>query len=69
MVANLELAGDSFGFDSPTPLFQTPYDTGSSYDVFPVGDIGHQFLFTDSQQPPDAPIAVILNWQRLLADN
>ncbi len=46
-------------------LFQSPYDTGTSYDVFPKGTFD-RFLFTDTRLAPGAPIAVVLNWQRLL---
>ncbi len=60
---------DRLQFDSPKPMFQTPYDTGSSYDVSPARlDGTHQYYFTDTQKAPDAPISVILNWQRRLPD-
>jgi Tol biopolymer transport system component len=61
-------AEQTFEYGRPEPQFQTPYDTARQYDLLPPSDVrGARLVFMDSRQPPDTPITVILNWQRLLA--
>jgi Tol biopolymer transport system component len=59
----------TFEFQRPVSLFQTPWDTAIYYDVFPPADVMQNFVFMDTRQAPDTPISVILNWQELLAED
>jgi len=59
----------SFEFERPITLFQTPWDTGINYAVYPPGDLNKLFVFMDWRQSPDTPISVILNWQQLLVED
>ena len=63
---DVDTAGDTFVFSTPRALFQTPYDTGRNYAVTPKIDGLSQFLFMDSDEQPDAPAALLLNWPSLL---
>ena len=74
MKVRVSAASETFEAGRPEPLFQTPFDTGMQYDVFPTQEhvdtngTDVPFLFMDNRQPPETPISVILNWQRLLDD-
>ncbi|MHC5003050.1 MAG: TolB family protein, partial [Planctomycetota bacterium] len=66
---DVDTEADPFSFGSPRELFPTPWDTGRRYDVTPDDKQGRaHFMFLDSVEASDAPIAVILNWQRLLGE-
>jgi serine/threonine protein kinase len=60
----------SFELERPITLFQTPWETGIYYAVYPRRDTGNDtFVFMDNRQSSYTPISVILNWQQLLAED
>ena len=69
MAVPVNATEQAFEFQRPISLFQTPYETGIYYAVFPPDDRGETFVFMDTSQAPDTPISVILNWQQLLAED
>jgi Tol biopolymer transport system component len=70
MEIEVEATADAFEFTSARSVFQTPWEIGSSYGVFPdESELRTKFVFNDRRQALDAPISVILNWQRLLEDD
>ncbi len=69
MAVPVNATEQSFEFERPVPLFQTSWDTGIYFDVFPPNDIGDGFVFMDTRQSPYTPISVILNWQQLLTED
>ncbi|MGP1273758.1 MAG: TolB family protein, partial [Phycisphaerales bacterium] len=68
MGVDVETLGDSIAFSVPRMMFQTPWDIGRNYEVFPEG-VGrdNHFLFVDSASNNDVGISVILNWASLLS--
>jgi eukaryotic-like serine/threonine-protein kinase len=59
----------TFEFERPVSLFQTPWDTAIQYAVYPPDDLDQHFVFMDTRQSPNTPISIILNWQQLLTEN
>ena len=47
-------------------MFQTPWDIGRTYEVFPEG-VGrdNHFAFVDASSKSQTRIHVVLNWQAL----
>ncbi len=69
MAVSVELDGDSFVFSTPRALFQSPWDTGRSYDISPKRvDARGDFFFVSSEESGDAPISMIVNWRSLLGE-
>jgi serine/threonine protein kinase len=68
MSVDVESEEDSIAFSAPRMLFQTPWDMGRNYDVFPkeVG-FGTHFAFIDVASKNETRIHVVLNWQAMLA--
>ena len=64
---DVESTDDSIAFSAPRIMFQTPWDIGRNYDVFPEG-IGrdNHFVFVDSASDGGKRIHVVLNWMALL---
>ncbi len=51
--------GDTFEVGASTPLFQTSYEAGKSYDVTPDGQT---FFMNEVTMNVDTPISIIVNW-------
>ena len=52
--------GDEFEIGASTPLFQTGWEPGRSYDVAPGGQ---RFIINEMATREDMPISIIVNWQ------
>jgi dipeptidyl aminopeptidase/acylaminoacyl peptidase len=70
MGVDVENAGDSIAFSAPRMMFQTPWDIGRNYDVFPEG-VGrdNHFAFVDATAENQTGISVVLNWRALLTQD
>ncbi|MCA9253766.1 MAG: protein kinase [Phycisphaerales bacterium] len=67
MGVDVEFVGDSIAFSVPRMMFQTPWDIGRNYDVFPEG-VGrdNHFVFVDVTRKNEVGLSVVLNWPILL---
>lgn len=66
---DVDTSGESFQFSGPRALFQSPWDVGRDYEPTPDRLTGEcDFLFVNSAEKWDAPIAAILNWRTLLGE-
>jgi eukaryotic-like serine/threonine-protein kinase len=67
MSVDVQSTGDSIAFSAPRMLFQTSWDIGQTYDVFPEG-VGrdNHFAFVNSTSENEKRIHVVLNWKALL---
>lgn len=63
----MEQTDESLSFSAPRMMFQTPWDIGRTYEVFPEG-VGrdNHFLFVDAARQNDTQLHAVLNWTRLL---
>jgi Tol biopolymer transport system component len=68
---DVEPGGETFSFSAPRPLFQLSWDRSRSYDVAPPfesdPDAFGRFLFVDSEESPEGPISILLNWKSVLS--
>jgi len=63
IAVTVDTDGDTFSVGAAKTLFQSAYETWSSYDVQPDGQ---RFVFTEVTVNVDTPISLIVNWNELL---
>ena len=63
MAVAMDTDGESVEVGVITPLFQTSFEPGKTYDVMPDGQ---EFFFNELSANVDSPISIMVNWQSRL---
>lgn len=61
VAVSVETEADSFRVGSSTPLFQTTFEPGKSFDVTADGEA---FFISEVSVSMDTPISLIVNWDQ-----